>query len=326
MSNLFKNKQVVAICSVGGALTLTMGVLGVLSWMKGSEHADANANNLESIKSLGGAKIAPTPQNLKELTNQLNRLNEKVETLKQKQFAPFLQELEPMGVAECSAYISDNSREFADYASQRGVVLPERFMLGFGLYNNKPILANATGIIRYELDATKWLCQQAIESGANEIFSLYREQLDEEKIKKEEVDSGKKTRKSASKPKADKTPRKLAADETVKPRFMPLELTIKTDRKGVAKLLGAIANNEEYFFGVRGLRIGNTQINPPTQKDYAFVSKAAEGVVDEFAALEGQPAAPAGPQTVAKCVVGDQQVIVHLALDLVILPIEKKAN
>lgn len=326
MSNLFKNKQVVAICSVGGALTLTMGVLGVLSWLKGSEYADENKRNLDSISSLGSAKVAPTQQNLKELTTRLNNLNEKIDVLKQKQFAPYLQDFEPMGVAECSAYINDNSREFVDYASQRGVVLPERFMLGFGIYNNKPILANATGIIRYELDATKWLCQQAIESGATEIMAIYREQLDEEKIKKEEPAAGKNSRRAAAKPKSDKAPRVLAANETVKPRFMPLELTLKTDRKGVAKLLSAIANNDKYFFAVRALRVGNTQINPPTQKDYAFSTKAAEGAVDEFAALEGQPAAPVGPQTVAKCVVGDQQVIVHLALDLVILPVEQKAN
>jgi hypothetical protein len=215
--------------------------------------------------------------------------------------------------------LQEVNRETREQFELNAVVFPESYFAGFKDYTGKLPAKNATGILGYQLEAIRELLIAVAKSGATELKNLHRPPLDEE--------SG-----LIYQPSADMVARAL-----------PLEITFKGPERSVRRLISALAKNESHYWVIRSVRISNMKKEPPKTADAKFGVPAArnqreaafedifrfgeegegDGAAKPEEAAEGEePAAapPAGPATggnrILALILGNEELVVHLRLDL----------
>jgi hypothetical protein len=160
------------------------------------------------------------------------------------------------------------------------VKLPEGFFLGFESYTEALAREDTTGLLDYQLGATKELLLTLAKAAPSQLQNLHRAKLPEE-----DGDKWQATANDAGRP-------------------FPLEITFKGNEHAVREFLSSIANSPNYFFVVRSLRIMNEKQRAPLAADAKFetTSPAAGGgkaTTDPFGGAAGfqipaeDPATPA---------------------------------
>lgn len=231
-------------------------------------------------------------------------------------------------------------------AFEDGTELPEGTAFGFEKYKDSAARSEATGMLKYELDAVQSLLADLAKASPSRVSSILRTQLDVE------------TGRAAAPPEPTSARNKRrggrkAAAEPVKKAYelMPMEVSFTASESGVRQFLKAMVNSKEYFYAIRALRIRNEKQVPPGVKDADFPSGGAgsapadgpAGEEDPFAGIvlpgdpegggegEGSVPVPAPPdndvnkpatkegERIIKRVLGAEELHVFIRFDIVFI-------
>jgi len=160
--------------------------------------------------------------------------------------------------------------------------VPDGFLLGFEPYTKELPREEATGLLDYQLGATKELLLSLAKAGASQLQNLYRPKSPEED--------------------GEKWP----GSPTDAARSFPIELTFRGPEHSLRDFLSSIVKSPNYFFVVRSLRIMNEKSAAPNAKDAKFEAPpapagAAGKAADPFGGISGftlpsdEPAATPAP-------------------------------
>ncbi|MEI6604029.1 MAG: Amuc_1100 family pilus-like protein [Verrucomicrobiota bacterium] len=160
--------------------------------------------------------------------------------------------------------------------------VPEGFLLGFEPYTKELAREEATGLLDYQLGATKELLLALAKAAPTQLQNLFRPKFPEED--------------------GDK----WLGSPTDAARSFPIELTFRGPERSLREFLSTIVKSPNYFFVVRTVRIMNEKPTAPNVKDAKFEAPpgapgAAGKPADPFGGASGfvlpsdEPAAPAPP-------------------------------
>lgn len=170
--------------------------------------------------------------------------------------------------------------EVAKAFEEAGTKLPDAFFLGFEAYTTSLAREDATGLLDYQLGATKELMLTLAKAAPSQLQNLYRPKFPEEDGDKWEPGP---------------------TDAT---RSLPLEITFKGNERSLREFLTNIVKSPNYFFVVRSLRIMNEKQTAPRTADAKFETAPAAaggaakvpanpfGGIEDFVIPEEQPTPP----------------------------------
>ena len=339
MSWIQENKFTAALAGVTavGSIALISLAMG-----KGDDIASAQAKlkkALRNEKSIQSVQPFPNRENLEQKQSTVNDYEKGASDL-QRQFAayrPKAEEVEDFASDKFSAIVSSYRNRLNKKFKKNEVELPDQCVYGFEAYANKFPRFEATGELSYQIKAMEWLFAKLASNEPEALLNVVRAKFDLESAPV-----------SAGKAKKGKNVKAVVKEPAY--YVMPLELSFRSDEKGLSNFLEDIANTDKYPFVIRSIRIQNERMTPPTQGDAKFESAApAAGANDAFGfaadflidddGAEGDGAAAAedagAPVPAAadvpmvgsdsddtrllKPVLGDEKVNVFLKLDLILL-------
>lgn len=263
----------------------------------------------------------PTPPNRDGKKKAIEDFKKDVESL-QGSFSAFRPgELQMVSPQQFVGRLIEVNGETRKQFELNAVTFPEAFFMGFKDYTGKLPSKSSTGILGYQLEAIRDLLLVLAKSGATEVKNLHRPALDEE------------------------TGLVFQPASNMAARPLPLEITFKGPESSVRKFVTELAKNENHYWVIRSLRIGNVKMDPPKTADAKFGAPAARGQAEnafddifrfgeqgegDKAAqpVEGEGAAPAAPvaepapapggNRILALILGNEELLVHIRLDLML--------
>lgn len=220
-----------------------------------------------------------------------------------------------------------------------GTTLPERTFYGFKDYSNRLPKQSATGQLKYQMEAAKWLFTALAEVGPEKLINIYREPLG---VESGEVTEDKSQRKGRGRSKSE---------PVVVYQKKPLEISFLASEKSVLEFMEKISNSDKYFFTVKSIRLRNENQAAPSESSAKFEVRGGGSAVDDLfgsspeggdsggflvepqaetvepdAEAEAQPApeliptpsAPVSGDRILKQILGKEKVYVTMSLELII--------
>ena len=232
--------------------------------------------------------LYPSPANRAGKAKALNQYRSAITGL-QTAFDKFrpkeLPNISPQGFTD---HAKAANAEVAKAFETAGTKLPEAFFLGFEAYTGTLAREDATGLLDYQLGATKELLLALAKTSPSQVLNLFRPKFPEEDGEKWQA-----------------APNDAA-------RSFPMEITFKGSERTVREFLSAIGQSSNYFFTVRSVRIMNEKQVAPRAADAKFETPVPAGGVkpaaDPFGGAGGfvipsDEPAPATPATTPKTTV-----------------------
>lgn len=272
--------------ALGGATIIAVGALLFVASMQSSNYEQAKADFDSAAAEAGSFEslaLYPQAENRDGKQKALDDYRKSVEGLQEAfgKFAPAeVQNISPQDFT--SRLIAANDELKAAF-EKNGTKLPESFFCGFEKYKDTLARGTATGILNYQLDATKSALLALAAAGPSELKNLHRPPLDEEEGKE-----------------FQRVGNQVA-------RALPIELTFRGSEKSLRAFATTLSKLEKHYAIIRSIRIKNAKKEPPRSSDAKFESAPATsqaGSGDAAFVLpdettEGQPAAEAGTSNIA---------------------------
>jgi hypothetical protein len=212
------------------------------------------------------------------------------------------------------------NEELVNAFNKSGVKLPEDFFSGFEPYRIKLADSEATGILKFQLDGIRHFMLALAESGATELKNLHRQPLPEEEGGNWQPNE----------------------KELQVARALPIEISFSARENSVRQFISTIATPDPYFTIIRTLRIANTKQAAPMASDAKFDTDQSDlddaaapstDTGDDLSSLFGAELAPTGDggtgaaddgaatsaaasSRILAQVLGDEEVEVHIRMDL----------
>jgi len=326
MSWIQDNKFLAGLAGV--TLVVASGLLyfgnkGATAYDEAKMTYDEAAAEIQGFERLS---LYPKKENLDGKRKALSDYREVTDSL-QKSFDPFrVENLENISPQEFTTRLRAADAEVRKAFEDANVALPPEFFLGFESYTSGLAQGGATGMLDYQLKAIKQIMLQLAKASPSELKNLHRPRLPEE------------------------NGQTFEAQPVAVARPLPLEITFKGSEKSVRQFLSSIAKPEDRYLVIRSLRISNEKKTPPKSSDAKFEKPAAAagaagifGVEDFFGpdpdaaedevpaeepdagpaapAPPAPPAAPAAPVDSSRMlaqVLGQENLVVFLRLDLLL--------
>jgi len=223
---------------------------------------DALRNKLNKLQN---ASIYPSEDNVEEMSAVISSFEAEVDTL-HNELKSFQRPLNMIPTTQFPQDLKQKILEFREYRLEERVVIPEDFYMGFAKYQFAEPEPGATGILDYQLQAVDHLLRLAIDSGADVIYALNRE---ETAVERKEEDP-------------EKTQRVVK---------YPITFSFRTSHEGFREFLNQVSNGKDYFYLVRVLRVDNEVKDGPTkdiQEQDIWVDKTTgEVITSDEAGLNG---------------------------------------
>ena len=267
------------------------------------------------IKRLEREAPYPNTANKRELENQLGNYEKGVNSLYES-LSKFQKPLDQaMLDRDFPQKLKTRVEGFLELAGEKGMTIEskEDFYLGFDAYGSSLPKPGLVPLLNYQLDATHHLLKQLVESGATRLDKLSREMIPGEDPSAEKSDPG-------------------SGARSVVQKF-PIKLDFAGRHQAFQDFVNRVANDEEYFFVLRALRIENSAPTGPIiegEGNAVFMNEAGEVASQELRNQTGEKdlswdefvrkMADLGYRLVsqdARILFGEEEVQVEAVVDLV---------
>ncbi|MGA0853873.1 MAG: Amuc_1100 family pilus-like protein [Luteolibacter sp.] len=264
---------------------------------------DAAVDEARSFESLA---LYPQAENRDGKQKALDDYRKSLEGL-QKAFGKFAPaEIKNISPQDFTSRLVAANDELKSAFEKAGTKLPESFFCGFEGYKSSLARGTATGILDYQLDASKAALMALAAAGPSELKNLHRPALAEEEGNE------------------------FKAAENQVARALPIELTFHGSGKSLRNFFTALTKLDKHYAVVRTIRITNAKKEPPRTSDAKFEEQTdaaapQAGSVDAaFAELTGQqeaqpatePAAPKAGVRILSQVLGMEELDIFVRIDL----------
>lgn len=247
-----------------GAVT-AVAAGGLIWWgmQSGAAYDAAKSDYDEKVSEIGRlmrAKVAPTPDNLRDKKKAVTDYRGSVENL-QKAFDKYRQpKLENTEVSAFTDALLAARKRLGVKFEEKNVTLPPSFFLGLGRYTDKLPQKKNTGLLHYELGAFEDLFGRLADAGPTELLNVHWPDLPEEVGQSYDF-QGKSY------------------------RAHPIEMTFQGSEESLRKFLGSLDDSEGYYYVVRSMRVSNSRTTAPNSKDASFEqAKVEDAPSDPFGA------------------------------------------
>ncbi|MGA0845308.1 MAG: Amuc_1100 family pilus-like protein [Luteolibacter sp.] len=310
-----------SITSVGVAVFAVIGLQASSRYSDAKDSFDAAASEAAGFERL---PLYPNQANRDGKRKAVEDYKATIEEIQQafEKFRPEqLESLSPQAFTNRLKELNDELiKAFADSNTE----VPEEFFSGFEVYRTSLPNGNATGILKFQLDALRNILLSMAQSGPSKLVNLHRPQLAEEKGNPWQAADG-----------------QLA-------RTLPLEIALTGTESSLRQFISALAKPQGTLAVIRTLRISNTNPKPPMASDAKFADKPSSvsgpasqefpEMSDIFVQLEGDseeedsaetnaepdaappapPIEPADSGRILSQVLGNEEVHAFIRLDLVL--------
>ena len=252
--------------ALGGITAVAAG--GLAYWgFQGSTRIDTASARFQAaadeVSTLSRAPLSPSAANRDGKRKAIGDYRVSVASLQEK-FLVFrpkeIVNIPPSDFGTRLLEISGKARKSLETA---GVKCPPN-ALGLEQYTSKPAEQGATGILSYQVSAAAALADMLAEARPSAIINIHRPQLVEET-------GGKYT---------------PAENEVARP--LPMELTFRGSERAAREFFEKLANDKQYFFVVRSLRVSNQNKKGPTAAEAKFApNKPSAGLDSPFPGTDG---------------------------------------
>ncbi|KAB2639150.1 MAG: hypothetical protein DVB25_06205 [Verrucomicrobia bacterium] len=237
---------------LGGATLLGAIVLIYIGMIYHGRYATALENYLGAAEDVGGFEKIPLYPSLANRAGKTKALNEYRTAIAAMEgaydkFRP--KELKNVTPQSFTDHAKTANEEVVKAFEAAGAKLPEvaeGFFLGFETYTKGLAREEATGLLDYQLGATKELLLALAKATPSRLQNLYRPKFPEEDGEK------------------------WQANANDAARSFPLELTFRGPERSLREFLSTIVKSPNYFFVVRTVRIMNEKSSAPNAKDAKF--------------------------------------------------------
>ncbi len=281
----------VMIVGVGALGFLLFSAMGTAE-----EAASSYAQTSSELARLQNLPLSPNQKNLDALVAQKKDAVEAIEafqaTLTTKSFP--LEPMTPEGFQDKLKATKNTVVEKAVGASK----LPDKFFLGFDVYETRPPDPAAAGPLGRQLKAIEWIVNQLTEARVTEVKSIKRDPLPEE--------SGK------------PAPTAGSGKNSEKPLLTThgLELTLQSRQGSLAAFLNALVGPKApQFYSLRSIRLKNQNEKGPPRAVAPVIGSDPAPVAAPVGAAGTTPGEP--PKAVSSYIVGEEQLEAVLQIDIV---------
>lgn len=284
------------------AMLVGLGVLGyfLYSAMGAYDEATARYTGLSSeLSRLQNLPVSPSQKNLAALAAQKEEAV-KVIAAFQTSLAAKTFPTESMSPEQFQDKLKATKNSVVEKAGSK-TKLPEKFFLGFDVYETRAPEKDAAAPLAHELKAIEWLMGQLIESGVTEVKSIKREPLPEESGKKSGGEKG------------DKKGKNLVNSH-------PVEISIQCRQNALAPFLNALVSlKAPQFYIVRTISVKNQNEKGPPKVAAAPPPPPPAPLPVGTPQPNTPVATPPPPQPVAAAsyIVGEEQIDVTMQIDIV---------
>jgi len=239
---------------LGGVTLLGAIVLIYIGMIYHGRYATALENYTNAAEEVKGFEESPLYPSVTSRQGKTKALNEYrtaiagMETAFDK-FRP--KELKNIAPQSFTDHAKTANEEVAAAFDKVGTKLPEAFFLGFEAYTGALAREDATGLLDYQLGATKDLMLALAKAGPSQLQNVYRPKFPEE----------------------DGEAWQAGPNDAA--RSFPMEVTFKGTEHAVRDFLNTIAKSPDYFFVVRTVRITNEKQVAPKVADAKFEAPPA---------------------------------------------------
>ena len=280
------------------AMLVGLGGLGyfLFSAMGSFDEATTRYNGLASdLTRLQNLPVSPSQKNLAALGAQKDEAVKAIAAF-QSSLAAKAFPLEPMTPEQFQDKLKATKNAVVDKA-QGSPKLPDKFFLGFDVYETRPPEREAAAPLGRELKAIEWLFMQLIESKVTEVKSIKRDQLPEESGKARSGDKG------------DKKGKALVSSHTV-------DLVVQCQQSALATFLNSlISPKAPQFYIARTVAVKNQNEKGPPRVVNAPPPPPPPSPTPNTPPTPTPPAPPAGP--IAGYIVGEEQIEVTMQIEIV---------
>lgn len=226
---------IISILAVGGA-----GYYAFQGWSKYSEASLAWESNVNTIESLQRRVPYPSEENVAELGEKVKAYEEANASLFET-ITTFTRELNTdLPNTEFQRVLKDRVQQFREFAANGGMEVTEAdtFQLGFDLYSNNLPAPELVPLLDYELEAIDHLLRELVNSKAVLLDSFERDPIVGEPGGAE------------------------ARDDSVVQKY-PIRIRFRIGHNGFQEFINKMANDREFFYILRVLRVENAMIEGP---------------------------------------------------------------
>ncbi len=310
--NGFQLVLLLVVLVVGGAL-LALGLIKRSEYTKNVDQFKTQATRLAKMESMEGY---PSDESVAQLKEGLVSYRGKIEGVRESLKSSVVTSFINVNSGDFASKLNKSHEEVKRVYTDKRVSFPENWYLGFEKYTAVPALKEATGILSYQLDALKWIHLKLGEHSPVALNNVHRSALSQE---------------SSEQKKAKKTPKGKMAQPVY--HRMPLELTFTSTEANARAFLNDLAKSQEYYYVINTIKIQSieapegaeilvedNEAAEPSQ-DGASEENLLESVFDNTETEEDEEAiSEDNGNKLFEQVLGNENVVVFLDLDLIYLP------
>lgn len=261
MNWIQENKQVALILGISLIIVLAC-LIGGFSLSSGANSAKEEYEmTLSEVKTLENKETNPDPQSVRALGEKVTLFADSTDKLKQRmnQFGAPIGDIEPEQLRQDIVEAVQQLRNLG--AEKRpSVRFNDLFFMGFETYRDQIPPESAKNELAFQFQGVKWLFDVILDSGVTQVISVNRARLPNE---------------TGYTPPIQPNNNFGATPPPPPPAFdtMPIEIVLTGTKDSWMKILNAIAaENADYFFTVRGIKIQNQKRESPSRDDVTFGS------------------------------------------------------
>lgn len=323
------NKSIATVIAIGGLAFIGLTTFGVMEWSAKSNAFKKFESAKRTIEQTASQPQTPTPEGVEFRKKEIQDYQTILEDIEKNydSFRPTAEEVSNISSEEFRSLMVKTIDDYKKKATERNVKFRTDLRLGFDIYTSGPALQSATGLLKYQLAATNWVMEQALDSDVVEITRVYRERFPQESESPAADKDGKKP--SASTP--GRSTGKPVAPKMENYQELPLSLTLRGKKGSVVELINKITNSEKYLFTIQGFRTltekNTAQTLPaapaasksPQAKQQGALNDIFAGAGASNKAKDTTPDEPAATELLSQ-ILGNELVDYHIILNLVVFP------
>ena len=306
-------KQNPFLIGFSAVMVLGVGALGYLAYSASDDHSKARSeydDEAGELKRLQGLRPFPNEEHLKKFQAQRLELQGKVDAI-QKELASKKIKIEDISPTGFQDKLRDAVARVTSKAPESNVALPEKFYMGFPIYQSEPPKAPAAPALYRELRAIEAVMNLILEVKNVKLDDLSRSELKEEK-KPVPVDPKKKEKSK------DDEGRSIVEKDTFTLKFT-------TSQENFQRILNGLASHKEQLFVPRYIVVANEKQDAPPKVALVPAAPLPTGTLPENSANPPtNPAATPPPADAAPAagprleyIFGKETVTVTMEVDLI---------
>lgn len=226
---------VFALLLIGAA-----GFYAFSSYGKYSEEMSGWDSSVGTIESLERRVPYPNEENAEALKKSVEGYDASVQEL----YQSLISFQRPLNAAlqgtQFAQLVKKNVQEYREFAKAGGLEIEstEEFQLGFDAYSSSIPAPGLVPVLDYELEAIDHLLRELVTSGVDTLMSFERDAIPNEPGGAEDHDSG------------------------VVHKY-PVRLRFRSDYESFQKFINSVANDKDFFYVVRVLKVQNEKVDGP---------------------------------------------------------------